>query len=101
MDAAENTALSDDGDTVDQEYSYYNAKDMVEIPPYEMPPTEAPMEISELEEYNNQGQTHIPPREILLIDNKKFGGPVNTTLSSVIPYTNVYDRGKKANASFT
>lgn len=91
MDAAENTALSDDGDPVDHDFSYYNAKEMIEVPQFGLPVTEAPIELNEIEAAKPKP---IPPKEIILIDSKKFGGPVNTTLSAVIPFTNVYDRGK-------
>lgn len=89
MDAAENTALSDDSEPVDKDYTYYNAKEMNEVPLIAVPTTEAPPE-TEIESLREKPR---PQRDIILTDNKKFGGPVNTTLSSVIPYTNVYDRG--------
>lgn len=41
----------------------------------------------------NEGEIVVPPREIKLKANPRFFDiPVNTTLSSVLVYTNVYDR---------
>lgn len=97
MDAAENTALSDDGEPVDHDYQYYNAKEMIEIPQFGTLTTEPPIELNEIEAAKPKP---VPQKEIILTDSKKFGVPVNTTLSSVIPYTNVYDRGIKNNQFF-
>uniref|UniRef100_A0A336LHN4 CSON011477 protein n=1 Tax=Culicoides sonorensis TaxID=179676 RepID=A0A336LHN4_CULSO len=91
MDAAENKALSDNDEPVDNKYTYYSSKEMIEIPEFGGPigSTEPPIfsEIDELKPKKRQ------QKQIVLNPNKRFNNePVNTSVSSVHVPTNVYDR---------
>ncbi|KAL9902927.1 voltage-dependent calcium channel subunit alpha-2/delta-3 isoform X2 [Glossina fuscipes] len=85
MDAAENTALTND--EADKFFSYYNAKDMIE--PHEPMPTEPPRELDDA----GGPKIWVPPKRIVLTPKAEFfDTPVNLTVSSVHIPTNVYDR---------
>ncbi|XP_059614107.1 voltage-dependent calcium channel subunit alpha-2/delta-3 isoform X2 [Phlebotomus argentipes] len=87
MDAAENMALSYEHKEADQDFQYYNAKEMIE--PGEAPPTADPRDLDD----NGEPKKLIPPKEISLTPEPHFFNVrVNTNYSSVHVPTNVYDR---------
>ncbi|XP_055376852.1 voltage-dependent calcium channel subunit alpha-2/delta-3 isoform X2 [Condylostylus longicornis] len=91
MDIAENTALAHQNEKLQANFSYYNAKEMLE--PHEPEPTEPP--IPDLED-SGVPKIKLPPKRIILTEKAEFfSTPVNTSLSSVHVPTNVFDRASE------
>lgn len=89
MDAAENAAQSHDKEKCDEEFSYYDAKEMLE--PNEATTTVAPKKFDD----RSLDPPNVTIPRIRLQKNRNFYNiPVNITLSSVHVPTNVYGRGK-------
>jgi VWA N-terminal len=87
MEIAENSALSESDKTVESDYKYYNALDIVE------PDDVKPPEI--LFDENGNRLEPEPPQVMVLTENANFfKQKVNLTHSVVQVPTNVYDRGK-------
>lgn len=79
---------------MDEKFRYYNARDMIEACDCAQEVTPDPT-ISESNDDSQEDEDVIvvPPRVIKLKANPRFFNlPVNTSLSSVLVYTNIYDR---------
>lgn len=89
MDAAENAAQSHDKEKCDEEFFYYDAKEM--LAPGETTTTAAPKKFDD----RSLDPPNVTIPRILLSRNRNFyNTPVNLSLSSVHVPTNVYGRGK-------
>lgn len=88
MDFAENAAQSHDKEKCDEEYPYYDAKEMLE--PLDPTTTPAPKKFDD----RSLDPPNVTISRIRLHKNRNFYDiPVNTSLSSVHVPTNVYGRG--------
>lgn len=89
MDAAENAAQSHDKEKCNEEFPYYDAKEMLE--PLDPTTTVAPKKFDD----RSLDPPNVTIPRIRLQKNRNFYNiPVNTSLSSVHVPTNVYGRGK-------
>ncbi|XP_055322700.1 voltage-dependent calcium channel subunit alpha-2/delta-3 isoform X3 [Sitodiplosis mosellana] len=87
MDAAENAAQSHDKDACNEQFSYYDAKEMLE--PLDPTTTIAPKKFDD----RSLDPPNVTIPRIRLHKNRNFYNiPVNTSLSSVHVPTNVYGR---------
>ncbi|XP_065360594.1 voltage-dependent calcium channel subunit alpha-2/delta-3 isoform X2 [Calliphora vicina] len=87
MDTAENTALTYQSEKPDKNFSYYNAKEMIE--PHEPIPTAPPRDLEDA----GGPKIFVQPKEIVLTPKAEFfNTPINMSVSSVHVPTNVYDR---------
>lgn len=88
VDAAENAAMSHDKEKCDEEFTYYDSKEMLE--PFDPTTTVAPKKFDD----RSLDPPNVTIPRIKLHKNRNFYNiPVNTSLSSVHVPTNVYGRG--------
>lgn len=89
MDAAENAAMSHDKEKCDEQFSYYDSKEMLE--PFDATTTVAPKKFDD----RSLDPPNVTIPRIKLTKNRNFyNTDVNTSLSSVHVPTNVYGRGE-------
>lgn len=89
MDAAENAAMTHDKEKCDEQFSYFDSKEMLE--PFDETTTVAPKKFDD----RSLDPPNVTIPRIKLTKNRNFyNNHVNTSLSSVHVPTNVYGRGK-------
>lgn len=89
MDAAENAAMTHDKEKCDEQFTFYDSKEMLE--PFDPTTTVAPKKFDD----RSLDPPNVTIPRIRLTRNRNFyNTPVNTSLSSVHVPTNVYGRGK-------
>lgn len=87
MDAAENAAMSHQGDGINKEFQFYNAKEILNLT--EELPTPKKKELDD----RSLDPPCVPPLRVELKENPHFFNTlVNTSISSVHVPTNVYAR---------
>lgn len=88
MDAAENAAMTHDKEKCDEQFTFYDSKEMLE--PFDPTTTVAPKKFDD----RSLDPPNVTIPRIRLNRNRNFyNTPVNTSLSSVHVPTNVYGRG--------